>query len=156
MKNQVTIGTAWQDRSTGTQFEVTGRNEEAGTIQLSTIGANGDYKVMKESSLRKNYTLIALKAKEVAVTAPTPQPVVETHEPEDTSATKPIRAAGGRVQLKDGTVIPGSKFITQICGVTREDSYKVDSPIRWLAKPDGAALLQKHEATIVTGVKRTK
>ncbi len=61
------------------------------------------------------------------------------------------RAPKGRVMLSDGTIIPGAHFITNVCGKTREDTYKVDSPIRWLLKPAGQALLADKGAGIVYG-----
>ncbi|MDD5191196.1 MAG: hypothetical protein PHE50_09170 [Dehalococcoidales bacterium] len=157
-KINLTIGTIWQDRGNGKQFEVTGINKETGVIQLS----NGDgYKTMTESSLRKNYKLIALRGKEVAAapvvvkeTVATEKATNDTPAPEKTpiqASEKSGRAAGGRVQLGDGKVIPGSKFIVDVCGKTREETYKADSPIRWLLKPAGQELLKTHGAKVVYG-----
>jgi hypothetical protein len=86
---------------------------------------------------------------------PTPAPTNDV-KPIEQPADKTGRAAGGRVQLKDGTVTAGSKFITETCKLTRENSYKADSPIRWLLKETGQALLKEHEAQIVYGEKITK
>jgi len=68
-----------------------------------------------------------------------------------TSEERKARATVGRVKMPDGTVIAGSKFITEVCGKTRDESYKVDSPIRWLKKPAGQELLKDKGAIIVYG-----
>jgi len=161
-KIQVTIGTIWQDRGNEKRFEVTSVN---GHIQLSGVNQTDGYKVMTEKSLRNNYKLLAINEKKIEeVTAPAMEPPA-TQEPEPTPPAdeqqqppepKTGRAAGGRVQLKDGSVIAGSKFIVDICKQPREDSYKADSPIRWLLKEAGQALLKEHEAKVVYGEKITK
>jgi hypothetical protein len=168
-KVQVTIGTIWQDRGTEKKFEVTGINQETGVIQISAVGnGNGDgYKTMTEKSLRNNYKLIARTVKEVekppvvaaeAVTIPetTKESSPPPEPPQEQPAVKAGRAAGGWVQLKDGVVIAGSRFIVGVCGKYREDTYKADSPIRWLLKEAGQALLKEYEAQIVYGEKITK
>jgi hypothetical protein len=137
-----------------------------GHVQLSGVNQADGYKVMSEKSLRNNYKLVALDEKKAeTVAAPamdqpaapelTPAPANDA-PPVEQPADKAGRAAGGRVQLKDGTVTAGSKFIIEVCKLTREESYKADSPIRWLLKPAGQALLKEHEAQIVYGEKITK
>ena len=176
MKTQVTIGTIWEDRGSGKKFEVTGVNDH---IQLSGANQADGYKVMSEKSLRNNYKLVALEApKKTTVEVPEPTvaqefkehlessteapqapataPAAQISEQPKELADKPARAPIGRVQLEDGTIITGAKFITDICKQTREDTYKVDSPIRWLQKPAGQALLTDHKAKIVVGEKITK
>lgn len=74
----------------------------------------------------------------------------------DEEAGKKARATVGRVSLADGTIIAGSNFIIQVCGKTRDETYKVDSPIRWLLKPAGQELLKEKGATIVYGEKVTR
>jgi hypothetical protein len=172
MKMQVTMGTIWQDRGNGKRFEVTGFNKDTGVIQVSAIGNGDGYKTMSESSLRKNYKLIALNIKELELTigdkiaqvleevpvgtpVAEPEQVVETHTQPEQVVEKATRATLGRVQLEDGSVIAGAKFITVTCGQKREDTYKVDSPIRWLLKPTGQALLAAHAAKVVYGEKIT-
>jgi len=163
-KVQVTIGTIWQDRGNGKQFEVTAVN---GHVQLSGIDQADGYKVMTEKSLRNNYKLVARTVKEaekppvvaaeaVITTETTKEPATLVTSAPAQLAVKAGRATGGRVILKDGTVTAGSKFITEICKLTREESYKADSPIRWLLKEAGQALLKEHEAQVVYGEKITK
>jgi hypothetical protein len=168
MKTQVTIGTIWQDRGNQKTFEVTGFNRETGVIQLSSVGNGDGYKTMTESSLRKNYKLVALNMKEFKSSAAPPkegtaahetpetQEVTENIEPQEQPEVKTGRATSGRVQMEDGRVVAGSKFITEICQQLREDTYKVDSPIRWLLKETGQALLQAHNAKVVYGERITK
>ena len=74
----------------------------------------------------------------------------------DEEGGKKARATVGRVKMPDGTVIAGSKFITEVCCRTRDESYKVDSPIRWLLKPAGQELLKEKGATIVYGEQVSK
>lgn len=162
-KVKVTIGTIWEDRGNGKQFEVTGINKDTGVIQISAVGNGDGYKTMTESSLRKNYKLTALKVKElkaavtpVTTTEPTKEPEKSTDASPERTEGKSGRAAGGRVQLSDGKVIAGSKFITEVCGQSRDVTYKADSPIRWLLKPAGQELLKAHSAAIVYGEKITK
>jgi len=165
-KVQVTIGTIWQDRGNEKKFEVTGINQETGVIQISAVGNGDGYKTMTETSLRKNYKLLAISEKKieqpVVVPAPEPPPAPEPTPAADKqvvvepSGAKTGRAAGGRVQLKDGSVIAGSKFIVEVCQQSRESTYKADSPIRWLLKEAGKALLKEHEAQVVYGEKITK
>ena len=161
-KVQVTIGTIWQDRGNEKKYEVTAVN---GRIQLSGVDQADGYKVMTEKSLRNNYKLLAISEKKVeAVLDPTPEtaaeqipaPVDGPQEQSGRPAEKTGRAAGGRVMLKDGTVTAGSKFITEVCQQSREDTYKADSPIRWLLKPAGQVLLKEHGARVVYGEKITK
>jgi hypothetical protein len=162
-KVQVTIGTIWQDRGNEKKYEVTGINQETGVIQISAVGNGDGYKTMTETSLRKNYKLLAISEKKTEpVVTPEPEPAAEpvpapVDSPvEKAAAEKSGRAAGGRVQLKDGSIIAGSKFITETCQQSREDTYKADSPIRWLLKETGQALLKENEAQIVYGEKITK
>ena len=81
------------------------------------------------------------KVKPEPISPPAPTP----------SEGKKGRATVGRVKMPDGTIIAGSKFITEVCGKTRDESYKVDSPIRWLLKPAGQELLKDKGAIIVYG-----
>ena len=114
-------------------------------------------------SLVEGEKLVALDAKEVAAAAvPEPQPaaepepVVQTPAQPEQATEKAARATIGRVQLQDGSIIAGAKFITETCGQKRDDTYKVDSPIRWLLKPTGQALLAAHGAKVVYGEKIKK
>lgn len=163
MKVNVTLGTIWQDRGNEKKFEVTGINQETGVLQISAVGNGDGYRTMTEASLHKNYKLVALEApKTTAKTethtepTPTPEPPQQPAQREAPPKEKEGRAAVGRVQLKDGTIIAGSKFITETCQQKREDTYKVDSPIRWLLKPTGQAFLKTHDAKVVYGEKVTK
>lgn len=147
------------------KYEVTGINQETGVIQISAVGNGDGYKTMTENSLRKNYKLLAISEKKIEVAGPdmdsplaaepTPAPANDAQAVEQL-AEKTGRATGSRVQLKDGTITAGSKFIVEVYKLTREDSYKADSPIRWLLKPAGRALLNEHETKIVYGEKISK
>lgn len=154
MNNQLTIGTIWEDRESGGRYELDGVND--GRVQISPV-AGGDYRVMAEKSLRKNYKLVAMKKEAVETPPPEPEPeepVQPEPSPEPAEAHaegEAERAPAGRVKLADGKVIAGAHFITQVCGQSRETTYKVDSPIRWLLKPAGDALLKGKGAIIVYG-----
>ena len=79
---------------------------------------------MTETNLRKNYKLLAISEKKIEpVVAPamdaTPvsEPATEplAAKVEEQPAEKSGRAAGVRVMLKDGSIVAGSKFITETC-----------------------------------------
>ena len=179
MENQLTVGAVWQDREDGTDYEVIGVKD--GRVQISPV-SGGDYRIMSEKSLRSNYKLVAIKkedkgetvavveeAPQAVTTAPQAAPPAPPAPPKVKREPKPQvkkeapavqgkaqRAPSGHVKTADGIVIAGSAFITGIAGLTRDATYKVDSPIRWLAKPDGQALLKRWNATIVFGEELTK
>ncbi len=169
----MTINTVWADRETGKKYQVEAVSSD-GRVQISPLDG-GDYRIMAEKSLRSNYQLVAMTPEKAeAVTEPEPQPEPELlHAIEKEGATeegkaedmaimradaeKAGRAPAGRVQMPDGKVIAGSQFITEVCGKSRDETYKVDSPIRWLAnKPAGQELLKSQGATIVYGQALTK
>jgi len=58
--------------------------------------------------------------------------------------------------MPDGKIIPGAQFIIEVCGRPRGNTYKVDSPIRWLLKPAGQELLKEKGASIVYGQEISK
>lgn len=182
MKAKLTIGAVWSDRKTGGRYELVAVNEAEGKVQLCPVGNSGaGYRIMSENSLRTNYHLEYVKAP----SEPPPGYVAESQleaddaeaatrreavldeppAPEPTEADRQIaeavharggRAPIGRVKLADGTVMAGAHFITKVAGKSRDDTYKVDSPIRWLLKPDGQALLKAHGAAIVYGESVTR
>jgi hypothetical protein len=155
-KSKFTIGAIWRDREDGEDFELLGAKD--GKVQISPLNG-GDYRIMAERSLRTNYKLVALNKKDTTLPGP-PEAARATPPPAEEQKAPPVppkgdRAKAGHVKLADGTVIHGSRFITEICGKKREDTYKVDSPIRWLLKPAGQALLKAKGAAIVYGEELT-
>ena len=97
-----------------------------------------------DAALTKAARLITKK-----VNAKTPEASAHRSAVKKAGEDKAGRAQGGRVKLADGSVVPGSKFITVVCGLRREDSYKADSPIRWLLK--NPLVLSSQRADIVYG-----
>lgn len=158
----MTIGTIWADRETGEKCKVEAVSDD-GRVQLSPV-AGGNYRIMSrimsEKSLRSNYQLVAMKEEPPAPAAPA-QPAKEKKvkkalpapQGDKSPRQKPVP---GRVQMPDGSVIAGSRFIIEVCGKKRDETYRVDSPIRWLLKPDGQAMLKEKGATIVYGQQITK
>lgn len=165
MKN--IIGTVWEEREKGGRYKVEAVQD--GKAQLAPE-SGGEYRIMAERSLRTNYKMV--EKQELAVdrhefSAP-PQLSEEARrvitggrDEMMAAATAPLveskegRALAGRVKMPDGAIIAGSHFIIQVCGKSRDETYKVDSPIRWLVKK-GQQLLTEKGATIVYGQALTK
>jgi hypothetical protein len=86
MKNTLTIGTIWKDKRSGKEFELVAQNKENGSVQVSSIDNEQDYKCMMEVNLRKHYSLVALTLKAyrpelTTVTQIIEEPIISTPEP---------------------------------------------------------------------------
>ncbi len=146
MVNTLTTGAIWKNKKTGKEFELVDVNKGSGKVQL----ANRDgYSCMTENSLRKNYTLTALKTEpEPALPISVEEPAAETREPEPQATGK--RGQAGRVELSDGRVIAGIRFLLDVAKKTETETCKNSSVIFWLTNTKaGQELLAQFNAKVV-------
>jgi len=155
---QLTIGSIWQNRKTGKMGEVVAYNKDTNKLQLAGYGNGEGYNIMTPSSLRKNYTFLSKnKEKTTAVipSKPTTPPVGEPTKdrvlelPTETPQPAPSRQPG-RVELPDGRVLPGIRFLLDIAKKTEAETCKGSSVIWWLGNAKtGKELLSQHNGKIV-------
>ena len=155
---QLTIGSIWQNRKTGKMGEVVAYNKDTNKLQLAGYGNGEGYNIMTPSSLRKNYTFLSKnKEKTTAVipSKPTTPPVGEPTKdrvlelPTETPQPVPSRQPG-RVELPNGKVLPGIRFLLDVAKETEANTCKGSSVIWWMCKTEaGQKLLEQFGAKIV-------
>lgn len=146
--NNPTLGTIWENKKTGRQFELVAIN---GTIQLSSIGEGEQtYNIMTKASLRKNYKLVAMKAPPVII-----KPIEEIQIENESQKTNSSSTKGrGLIELGNGDIVKGTDFIAQMTDIHLK--YPSDA-IYWLrTTKKGQAVLAEHGAKIVYGKPLTK
>ena len=155
MNTTLTIGGIWRNKKTSKDYELVGINKETHKVQLGAVGNGEGYNVMTPSSLRRNYTFIATSTEKLHPVETSSLPETQ-NKTEETVQPKKNRQAG-RVELLDGKVIPGIRFLLDIAKKTEADTCKNSSVIWWLNNSEaGKAMLAQFSARVVYGKPVTK
>lgn len=159
MGTSLTTGSIWKNRKTGKEFELVGHNGDTTNVQLCPLereeGEEG-YSIMTAHSLQTNYTLVATSRPKVKGEEPS-APSSEPEAPKEITSQPPRARQPGRVELADGKVIPGIRFLLDVAKKAEADTCKNTSIIFWLLNSKaGKELLEQHNAKVVHGKELTK
>ena len=97
------------------------------------------------------YNLTALLNLPELLLKPTNYGNVKPKEPE-----KSGRATGGRLMLKDGSIVAGVEFILKSASSVARTVTKQTVLIRWILKETGHSLLKAHKTQVMFGEKIIK
>jgi hypothetical protein len=161
MKNNLTIGTIWQDTRNQKYFELTAINKETGKLQLSSVDEQ-TFTCMTEGSLHKHYKLVSMSMREfrpelAVVTTQAVDEVLPVHvevkvekKKEEVKSSETKKKVFGFVELPDGKVITGKVYFEEYLKIDYKSvAHGEPSQIYFLRRPSQKALLEKFNAKII-------